>query len=147
MSQTCPITFEKIDSTVSRFTSFSISAFIIYYLVTNNEYILYFLFIDFLIRTFYKKDYSPVFLISKFLKKILRLKDRPYDGGAKKLANYFGVLFVVLLIIGNYFSLELYTYVVGIIFLSCALLDSFFNYCVGCNIYFIIKKIYPNFMT
>ena len=147
MSYACPITFKKVDSTVSRFNSFLVSLFLIYYLVTFNEYILYFLFIDFIIRSFGKKDYSLLFLISRALKAALKLKSRPYDGGAKMLAGYFGILFLILLIVGNYFSLTLFTYVVGIIFLSCALLDVFFNYCVGCKVYFIIKKIYPNFMT
>jgi hypothetical protein len=26
-------------------------------------------------------------------------------------------------------------------------LDLFFDYCIGCKIYFIIKKIYPEFMN
>lgn len=147
MSYSCPITFEKVDSTVSRFNSFLVSIFLIYYLVTFNEYILYFLFIDFIIRSFAKKDYSLLFLISRALKKGLGFKSRPYDGGAKMLAGYFGILFLVLLIIANFLSLSLFTYGVGAIFLGCALLDVLFNYCVGCKVYFIIKKIYPNFMT
>lgn len=147
MSYACPITFEKVDSTVSRFNSFLVSLFLIYYLISFNEYILYFLFIDFVIRSFFKKDYSLLFLVSKTLKKVLRFKSKPYDGGAKMLAGYFGILFLALLIVGNYFSLDIFTYIVGAIFLSCALLDVFFNYCVGCKVYFIIKKIYPNFMT
>ena len=147
MSYACPITFEKVDSTVSRFSSFLVSVLIISYLLTFNVYILYFMLLDFFIRLFCKKDFSPVFLISKTLKKVLKLKTRPYDGGAKMLAGYFGIFFVLLLIGGNYFSLVVYTYIVAAMFLGCALLDVFFNYCVGCKIYFIIKKIYPSFMT
>jgi len=147
MSYACPITFEKVDSTVSRFNASLVSIFLIYYLVTFNEYILYFLFIDFIIRSFGKKDYSVLFLVSRALKKGLGFKSRPYDGGAKMLAGYFGIFFLVLLLIANYFSLSLFTYLVGIVFLTCAILDVLFNYCVGCKVYFIIKKIYPNFMT
>ncbi|MCF6329951.1 MAG: DUF4395 domain-containing protein [Sulfurimonas sp.] len=147
MSYACPITFKKVDSTVSRFNAFLVSLFIIYYLFTFNVFVLYFLLVDFIIRSFGKKDYSLLFLISKTLKEVLKLKSRPYDGGAKMLAGYFGIFFLILLIIGNYFSLSLFSYIIAIIFLSCALLDVFFNYCVGCKVYFIIKKIYPNFMT
>ena len=147
MSYACPITFEKVDSTVSRFSALLVSICIVAYLVTFNVNILYFLFIDFFMRLFCKKKFSPVFLISKVLKMVSGLKARPYDGGAAMLAGYFGIFFVFLLIIGNYFSLVTYTYIVAAMFMSCALLDVFFNYCVGCKIYFIIKKIYPSFMT
>ncbi len=147
MSYACPITFKKVDSTVSRFNAFLVSLFLIYYLFTFNALVLYFLLIDFIIRSFGKKDYSLLFLVSKTLKTLLKLKSRPYDGGAKMLAGYFGIFFLILLIIGNFFSLSFFSYIIAIIFLSCALLDVFFNYCVGCKVYFIIKKIYPNFMT
>jgi hypothetical protein len=85
--------------------------------------------------------------MAKFLKKAFKLKDKPTDSGAKRLAGYFAIFFLLLLVAGNNLNLYLFSMVVGGIFLSCSLLDVFFNFCVGCKIYFIVKKIYPSFMS
>ena len=117
------------------------------YLVTTNVYILMFLVLDFTIKLFLNKKFSPINRVSMLLKKILVLKDRFTDGGAKRLAAYFGLIFSVLLIIIHFFDLLVLTLVVAGIFLSCTLLDFIFEYCIGCKIYFIIKKIFPSFMS
>lgn len=147
MSYSCPVTFEKVDSTLSRISSFIVSMFVIYYLYSFNIYILYFLFLDFYMRIFCQKNFSIIYLFSKILKKIFYLKDNYSDSGAKKLAGIFGVFFILVLIFANQLEYSELSLVVGAIFIICSLLDAFVNYCVGCKIYYIIKKIYPNFMS
>ncbi len=147
MSHACPMTFENIDSNVSRINSFFVAGFIMLYLVTSFAFILYFVFIDFFIKLFADKKYSPIFILSKLIKKTLHLKDAPIDSGAKRLAAYFGLLFVAMLIVTHHIDNATATYIVAVIFLSCSLLDVVFNYCLGCKIYFLIKKIYPGFMS
>jgi hypothetical protein len=44
-------------------------------------------------------------------------------------------------------GLKVAPFVIGGVFVLCSLMDALVNYCVGCKIYFIIKKIYPNFMN
>jgi hypothetical protein len=124
-----------------------VSILLIAYMMTFNVVILYFLFFDFMVRLFCKKEYSPIFHISRFLKKLFKLKDEFTDGGAKRLAGYFGVFFILLLIAGNNLNLYFFSITVSFIFLSCALLEAFFSYCLGCKIYFLIKKIHPSFMN
>ena len=75
------------------------------------------------------------------------MKEKFADGGAKRLAGMFGLLFVFLLIIAHFLNAPFISLVVAAIFLSCSLLDLFFSYCIGCKIYFIIKKVYPAFMS
>ena len=147
MSYSCPISFEKVDSNISRISSFIVSIFVIFYLFSFNVYILYFLFLDFFMRLFCQKKFSLIHLSAKSLKYIFRMKDRFSDGGAKKLAGYFGIFFVVVLSILHSFGYREISFIVGAIFITCSLLDAFINYCVGCKIYFIIKKIYPDFMS
>jgi len=147
MSHSCPMSFENIDSNVSRLTSVFVSLCVVGFLLTNNIVFLLFLFADFSLRIFSNKELSPLFRISKYLKKVLKLKDAPVDGGAKQLASYFGLLFVLLLIIAYSSSWFTFMYIVAAVFLVCSLLDALFNYCLGCKIYYIIKKIYPGFMS
>lgn len=147
MSYSCPLNFESVDSYIARFIALNVSVLLIAYMVTFNTFILYFLFFDFMMRLFCKKEYSPLFHISRALKKVFRLEDKFTDGGAKRLAGYFGLFFILLLIAGNNLNIDMFSIAVSVIFLFCALLEAFFSYCLGCKIYFIIKKMYPNFMN
>lgn len=147
MSYSCPLSFETIDSNVSRFNSLIVASLIITYLITFNAIILYFLLFDFSMKLFCKKDFSIIHKLAKFLKKMFKLEDKLADSGAKRLAGYFAILFLLLLVAGNNLNLYIFSIVVGVIFVTCSLLDAFFNFCIGCKIYFIIKKIYPSFMS
>jgi len=147
MSYACPITFEKVDSTVSRFSSFFVSGVVVYYLYTSNLYVLYFLFLDFFMRIFCQRKFSPIYLSSVLIKKVLGLKECLSDSGAKKLAGVFGIFFVALLILLHQIDLSELSIIVGAVFITCSLLDALFNYCIGCKIYYLLKKIYPDFMS
>ena len=147
MSQSCPLSFETVDSNVSRINSLIVSSLVVAYLVTFNVVIVYFLLFEFVMKLFCKKDVGIILKLSKFIKNSFKLKDKLADSGAKRLAGYFAILFLLLLVAGNNLNLYMFSMVVGVIFLSCSLLDVFFNYCIGCKIYFIIKKAYPSFMS
>jgi len=147
LSNACPINFENIDSHIARFIALMVSVSLVVYMITFNAFILYFLFADLILRLFCNKQYSPLFQISKLLKNLFRMKDKFTDGGAKRLAGYFALLFILLLISGNNLNLYAFSMVLSVIFLFCAILEAFFSYCLGCKIYFIIKKIYPKFMS
>ncbi len=148
MSYACPISFEKVDSTTSRISSFLVSVLVIYYLYSFNLYILYFLFLDFFMRLFCQKKFSLVHVCSQLIKKLFLLKDIDSDAAAKKLAGLFGVSFVLILLLFHQFEVgSTFSYIVGSLFILCSLLDATIDYCVGCKIYYIIKKIYPSFMS
>lgn len=147
MSYTCPVTFENVDSNISRFSALFVSILVVLYLLSLNPYILYYMAFDFYMRLFCKKDFSLILQTSKLLKFIFRMKDKMVDGGSKRLAGYFGIFFIILLVGLNHLHFDIASYIVGAIFLFCALLETLFDYCIGCKIYFIIKKIYPSFMT
>ena len=147
MSNSCPISFKQIDSNVSRLTSFFISSLVVAYLVYAEVFVLYLLAIDFSLRLFVDKKYSPFYLSSLFVKKRLNFKDKFVDSGAARLAAYFGLLFVLGLLVSHYVGMYSITLVIAAIFLSCSLLYVFLDFCIGCKIYFIIKKIFPSFMS
>jgi len=147
MSTSCPLNFIKVDATIARFVSFLISSLVGVYLYTHNVWILYFLVFDFLVRLFFNPEFSILYMLARVLKSILKIESSFTDGGAKKLAAFFGLFFVFLLIVSEYLGVWSLSFGIAIVFLSCSLLDVFFNFCIGCKIYYIIKKIYPNFMN
>ena len=147
MPNSCPLNFEKVDSNVSRISALFVASLVIIYLMSSNIYILLFLAVDFSMKLFLNKEFSIIHILANSLKNLLRFTDKFTDGGAKRLAGMFGLLFVALLIGTHFLDASLLSLVIAAIFLSCSLLDVFFNYCIGCKVYFIIKKIYPSFMT
>jgi hypothetical protein len=147
MSNACPLNFKQVDANLSRISALFVASFVLTYLYTSNVYILYFLVLDFVMKLFLNKGISPINILAEFLKELLKIKSKYTDGGAKRLAGFFGLFFVLLLLVSHYLDVWQISLVVAGIFLSCSLLDVFFNFCIGCKIYFIIKKIYPNFMN
>jgi hypothetical protein len=143
----CPITFDKIDINLFRINTLLVSLLIVMYLFFPSIYILYFLVFDFSVKLFIKKKYSPLYLLARFLRKGLGLNAVISDGGAKRLAQYFGLFFMLLLIGAHFIQNTPLLWTIAIIYLLCALFDIVFNFCIGCKIYHIIKKIYPNFMN
>jgi hypothetical protein len=146
MSNSCPLNFEKIDANRARLGSLLVFLSVLVYLYNGFVAILFFLAFDFAIRLFYKSSLAPSVLIATAVGALFKIKPRYTDGGAKRLAAYFGFLFVLLLLFCHYFANDTVTLAVASLFLSCSFLDIFFNFCIGCKIYYIIKKVYPDFM-
>jgi hypothetical protein len=147
MSYSCPMSFKQIDSNVSRLTSFIVASLVVLYLIYGSIFILYVVAFDFIVRLFITKDSSLFYISALFIKEIFNIKDKFVDSGSKRLAAYFGLIFVLMLLLAYYLDIYILTLSVAGIFLTCSLLDVFFDFCLGCKIYFIIKKIYPNFMS
>ncbi|WP_321777227.1 DUF4395 domain-containing protein [Sulfurimonas sp.] len=147
MDISCPIAFREIDGTIVRIGAFFVSVVVIIYLFTSQIFLLIFLTVDFAIRIYGHKPYSPIYQLSHLVKRIFRFKANMTDAGAKRLAAQFGLLFSVMLVIEGLLDLTLLLHITAAALLACTFLEVLFGYCVGCKIYFIIKKIYPNFMS
>ena len=146
MSQTCPLTFRLIDGTLARLSAVFVFLFTVLFLLTAQNLFLFFVLVDFLMRLYGIKNYSIIHNLAIISKKLFSLKTEMTDAGAKRLAAHFGVFFVFLLLIESFLNLHVTLYITAGIFLLCSGLEILFSYCIGCKIYFIIKKIYPNFM-
>ncbi|HFU73950.1 MAG TPA: DUF4395 domain-containing protein [Helicobacteraceae bacterium] len=146
MSQTCPLIFRQIDGTIARLNALFVSLFVILFLVSHELVWLYFVGLDFIIRLYGHKPYSPLYQLAMFVQKVLRLPQNMTDAGAKRLAALFGLFFVFLLIVTGHLGLIYFNYAIAAAFLACTSLELAFSYCVGCKVYWLIKKIYPRFM-
>lgn len=140
MSQICPLLFRQIDATVSKLSSMVVFIGLIAYLITSCKAILIFLIVDFMIRLSSYKVVSPVYQVSMFLQKILKLPVKMTDAGAKRLAAYFGLMFVIGMLIADIAGFRIIMWSFALIFMSCILLDLLFDYCIACKVYTLYRK-------
>lgn len=143
MSQQCPLIFRQVDATVTRINTLFVVIGIVTFLWTQSAIILMVLIVDFLLRLYGFKPYSPINITSLYIQKKLALPVKMEDAGAKRLAAFFGTGFTIALLIGSWLGADLAVAFIAGIFLFCAVLELLFGYCIGCKIYYIVKKIYP----
>lgn len=142
MAKSCPIALRTIDNTISRLNAMSIALLIILFLLSQSSYWLLLLIYDFSVRLFGDKRLSFSQQISLFLQKRFELKKDPVDAGAKRVAAFMGLFMAFLLLVLNYFNLEMALYIVGAFFLLCAGMEFLVSFCLGCEVYYIFKKIF-----
>ena len=143
MAQSCPLAFRQIDGTIARLNALSVFLLLILFVVTTQPIVLVFLGADFMMRLYGNKSFSPIFLLSKTLKKLFRLPSEMVDAGAKRLAAHFGLFFVALSLAASLSGMITLMYIAVGVFLFCLSLELLFAYCIGCKIYFIYRKFIP----
>jgi uncharacterized membrane protein len=131
----CPISTEKIDSNISRLTVFLNVVLMAGFLITLNPIFILIVSIDYFIRAALDVKFSPIRLVAYRAINTLSLKKKPINLAQKTFASRLGFLcaitsFVLILLGYNTASLV----VVGIL-ISLSIMDSVFNFCVGCLIY------------
>ncbi len=143
MSQSCPLAFRQIDGTITRLNALSVFLLLTVFVLLPNPFVLSLLALDILVRLFGNKVYSPVFQVSRALKKLLSLKSEMVDAGAKRLASYFSLLFVLLILSAYIADITVLMYAMTAVFLFCLALELLFAYCIACKIYFVYRKFVP----
>ena len=143
MAQSCPLAFRQLDGTVARLNALSVFLLLTLFVFVTNPFVLLFLGLDFIIRLYGNKSLSPIFQVSKTLKKMFGLKSEMVDAGAKRLAAHFGLFFVFISLAANLAGLSVMMYSAVAIFMFCLSLELLFGYCIGCKIYFIYRRFVP----
>jgi hypothetical protein len=143
MAQVCPLAFRQIDGTVARLNTISVSLVLVFFLMTGEPLWMLFLALDFIIRLYGQKSFSPVYQVSMALKKLFGLKSEMVDAGAKRLAGHFGLAFVLITLGTSLLQLSLLMYAAAAVFLFCLMLELAFGYCIGCKVYFLYRKLLP----
>jgi hypothetical protein len=140
-TQSCPLSFVKIDANVARINAFYIGLVLAIYLITQNQAFVYFLILDFATRLFADKNYSLTYTLSIKSKNLLNIQSVMVDSGAKRLATFLGLTFSILIAVCDFLNLSAPTYLISSILLLCISLEVLFNYCLGCKVYVLYKKI------
>ncbi|MBL1244031.1 MAG: DUF4395 domain-containing protein [Sulfurimonas sp.] len=139
-NKSCPISLVSVDSNIARINAFYTGMLVVIYFLTLQVPILYFLILDFATRLFFKREYSFLFILSSATKDILKFPSVKVDAAPKRLANYFGLIFAVLITLTALLDLTAIMYVLLIVLLVCIFLEVVFNYCLGCEIYHLYKR-------
>ncbi|MDQ1264315.1 MAG: hypothetical protein QG559_1316 [Campylobacterota bacterium] len=136
----CPINFKKVDQNVIRIISGFVSILGILFIFSPNLSIVAVLFYDFLVRVVGYEKISPLFHLSKLLANLLKLKSDEIDAGPKEFALKLGFLFVAGSFLMFLFEEMLIAVVIMAMLNCCTILEAVFNYCIGCEIYALLKK-------
>ncbi len=135
MSYTCPVSGQRIDSTIVRMISFEVAGVVLLLLLTHHILFASLLLFDFTARLFRKKECSPFLLAARILQKRLSFPVRMSDEAPKRFALYLGwsmaVLMMIFAMIDNAAAVNLFASVL----LACSLMEAAFEFCVGCVLY------------
>lgn len=131
----CPISSEKVDSSVSRLTVFINAVLMILFLITLSPIPLFIVTLDYGIRAFGYNQYSPICIGSSLIVRIFGSKAKMVDKAPKMFASRLG--FICAFLGSAFITLNMPGAAIAIIglFTVLAVLDSVFDYCVGCMIY------------
>ncbi len=145
MSLICPISTEKIDSNTSRLTVFLNVLLMAGFLVTLNPILITIVSIDYFVRAALHVKYSPIRFVAHWVVNIMNLKKKPINLAQKIFASRLGFLCAFsssILILLGYNTASI---IVATVLMSLAIMDSVFNYCVGCIIYnYLVYPFYKN---
>jgi hypothetical protein len=131
----CPISNVKIDSNVSRLTVFMNSILIALYLFTGVPYFMILVAIDYAIRAFWKPKYSPIGWGAVGIARMGRLSEKQVEQAPKLFASRVGFLFAASSVILFLTQLPIASLIVAGSLLIFTILDSVFDFCVGCLTY------------
>ena len=137
----CPVSTEKIDSNVSRLTVFFNVILMAIFLVSLNPIFIIVVAIDYLIRAALDIKYSPIRLIASAGIGLFNFKKKPINLAPKVFASRLGFLCALasaVLVLMGYTTASM---VIAGLLMILSIMDSVFNFCVGCMIYHYL--VYP----
>jgi len=122
-----------------RVISFQVALFTVILLLTQESVFALILLFDFFMRTIRQQNLSPFHMIGKFILSGWGVAPKPCDESPKRFALYLGLiisLFLVLFYVAGFTSIA--TGITAILFI-CALMETLFDFCIGCKIYYAIQ--------
>ncbi len=140
----CPISRDMVNENIVRLNAFLVFLLALAFLLLQEQLIMLFLFWDFLIRAFWRPQYSPVRFVSSLINKAFGWQPHMVNAAPKIFAAKVGFfcVAVVLLYALNPGTLIL-SRAVAVILMLCAALESLFKYCVGCTLYSYYIRFFP----
>ncbi|MDN5212985.1 DUF4395 domain-containing protein [Fulvivirgaceae bacterium BMA12] len=131
----CPVSKEKIDNYESRITVFISVIFMAAFIYTRHPAYMVLATTDTLIRAIFFARYSPMRMIASRIRRFFN-GDAKKIGLAKKVfAARLGMLCGIISIALFYFNLEWASLAIAGFWMLLAILDSLFDFCLGCVIY------------
>ena len=132
----CPISTKRVDSNMVRLVSFQVASFSVVLLLTQEVIFAFLLLYDFMMRTFRLSYLSPFHQVGKFILASWNISPKLCDESPKRFALYLGLAISFLLAVLYTVGLGFIATSIAIMLFICALLETAFDFCIGCKIYY-----------
>ncbi len=141
----CPISDRKVDEHVARLNGGFTVLFLLMFILSGSILPIFFLLIDFALRSGHYSRFSAFSFLSRNILKSLSIKPVLINAGPKIFSARIGLLFTIVISVSFLFASINTGYVFSGIFGTCAILESVFGYCVACQVYpFVYKLLYQH---
>ncbi len=139
MSPSCPISTRRVDSNMIRVISFQVALFTVILLITQESFFALVLLFDFFMRTLRQSNFSPFQIVGKFVLTGWGVAPKLCDESPKRFALYLGLVTSLFLVVFYVAGFTTFATAITVILLICALLETLFDFCIGCKIYYAIQ--------
>ena len=139
MSPSCPISTRRVDSNMVRIISFQVVLFSLILLIAQESVFALILFFDFFIRAVRKPEFSPFHIVGQFVLTGWGIAPKLCDESPKRFALYLGLVASLFLAVSLLAGFTMIATFITAILLICALLETVFDFCIGCKIYYAIQ--------
>jgi len=139
MSPSCPISTRRVDSNMIRVISFQVALFTAILLITQESLFALVILFDFFIRALRQSNFSPFQIVGKFVLSGWGVAPKLCDESPKRFALYLGLVTSLFLVIFYVAGFTTFATVIAVILLICALLETLFDFCIGCKVYYAIQ--------
>ena len=136
MSPSCPISTRRVDSNMVRIISFQVALFTVILLFTQESIFAVVLLFDFFMRTIRRSNFSPFHLVAAFILTGWGIAPKLCDESPKRFAMYLGLVTSLFLVVFYAAGFSTFATAITVILLICALLETLFDFCIGCKIYY-----------
>jgi len=139
MTQTCPISFKRVDANLVRIIATQVISIALLLVYTQEIIFALILLFDFSVRILNLKQLSILAYIAQLIIKYFKIEVQLCDEAPKRFALYLGLIIIVIFTLLYVFQLNILASMLVSILLLCAFLEATFNYCVGCKIYHLLQ--------
>jgi len=139
MSPSCPISTRRVDSHMARVISFQVALFTMIFLVIQESFFAWVLLFDFFVRALRQTKFSPFQIIGNFVLTGWGIAPKLCDESPKRFALYLGLITSLFLVVFFVAGFATFATVIAVILLIGALLETLFDFCIGCKIYYAIQ--------
>ncbi|CAA6820275.1 MAG: Unknown protein [uncultured Sulfurovum sp.] len=143
MTQTCPISFNRVDTNFIRIIAAQVISIALILIYTQELIFALILLFDFSVRVLNLKQLSIFAYIAQFIIKNFKLEVQLCDEAPKRFALYVGIAIIATFTLLYFFNLNILASIFVSILLICAFLEATFDYCVGCKVYHLLQYIRP----
>lgn len=141
MAPSCPISTKRVDANIVRIISSQVALITLALVITGNAFLALLLLFDFTVRMSRRPELSLFHLIAKEMVSRCKIAPKPCDESPKRFAlgmGFFTSFLLVVLYLTGFYSIAS---AVAVLLLLAALLETVFDFCIGCKLYYAIQLI------